>query len=354
MAENPTGLDEQKQDAPPRPADSDAEAAPVSGEGMLVFENKFFSVDHDAYFRLQDETGEPVLAMKYGGLDALLPITNIKREFGLAEGSHDAKMLVMVAAALKFVKVLHIGAELPAEVISGEASWNITKHHRILAQQRVTMQLVAWMSGDEDSITNPEELIRLADDPATKEKVNAAFDQAAEAMGLGRDRRDDVVDMITSFGDELAYIEALREIVNQVQEIGRKAGDLEKVYIANRGVLDNLKPVIRLLNVALKQFRDALEKVDTQTGEILDVLKNLDANTKFVRGVRDDLFQRLNAWQDIISSWGEIYAVRSADTEKLIAITYRFLAVRYLEGDNWTLFADLHKNTMRRINEQVW
>ena len=40
--------------------------------------------------------------------------------------------------------------------------------------------------------------------------------------------------------------------------------------------------------------------------------------------------------------------------ENLIADTYHFLALRYLETDDWTLFSQLQDKTSERSTERIW
>lgn len=182
------------------PEEEEKEADGAEDNGQLVlFETKFFAANEGAFFRLDGESNEPVFALNYGGMDALLPLRNIKREFELDADSHDAQMLDKVVEGLQFVKVIPVGGPLPEEVLSGKASWEVSERHQILARHRVTMRLVGWMTGREDVITDAAELIRMANDPAVKDKVNDAFDSAAEAMGLGGGRKDEVVDLIHAF-----------------------------------------------------------------------------------------------------------------------------------------------------------
>ena len=336
------------------PAD-DGEAAEtkmVDDGKSAVFENKFFSADEDAFFRLDGQSKEAVLAFKYGGVDALLPLESIKKEFELEEGSHDAQMLDKVAEGLRFVKIIPVGGRLPEEVLSGKASWEITERHQIVAQHRVTMHLVSWLTGEEEEINDTADLIRMANDPSIKSKVNDAFDTAANALGLND--RDEVVDLINSFGEELSYIEAIRDTVNKVKKMLEKAEKFEPLYGADQSVLDNLQPMLRLLRLASGEFNDSIDQVDAQTGEIIAVLKNIDAQTEFVRETRNEMFSRLSAWEELLKKWGKEKVVRSATMENLIADTYHFLALRYLETDDWTLFSQLQDKTSERSTERIW
>jgi hypothetical protein len=48
--------------------------------------------------------------------------------------------------------------------------------------------MVSWLTGNEHIVTSPEELAQVAEDPQVKKQVSLAFAEAAEALGLGRER----------------------------------------------------------------------------------------------------------------------------------------------------------------------
>ena len=85
----------------------------------------------------------------------------------------------MVAEALEFVKGLRLGDKLPTEVTTGDPSWQPSERHFLIAQQRLTLQLVTWMTGDEHIFTSAEQILMLAEDPQTKKNINLAFAEAA-------------------------------------------------------------------------------------------------------------------------------------------------------------------------------
>ena len=160
------------------------------GHPIIAFNHSFFASVEGGHFRMSEQTKEPVFVVDLGeNNEVSLPFPGIKREFELDADSNDAKMLDLIAEGLNYVKVLRPGDRIPTELLTGEASWEITDAHRTIAYQRLTLQMVTWLSGDEVTITNPEELAQVADDPKTKDKVNEAFGQAAEELGFGRDQK---------------------------------------------------------------------------------------------------------------------------------------------------------------------
>jgi len=301
------------------------------------FDQKFFTAVEGSYFRKSAHTDEPVFILNLGGEEVVLPIPGICKEFEIAEDTPDYKMMQMVITGLDYVKVLMPGDEFPKELLTGEASWEITDQHRQVARQRVSMQLVSWMTGEENLITDPEQLIQIADDPAMKHKINAAFEQAAEALDNPNASKEMVVDLIEELAEELAYIETLREQFRNALSMESKIKRVRAAAAKQRSVLDNATSVAKLIAKAVKEFREEFDTADGQTGEIISVLKNIVSQKEYIRGVRDSLYRRMVAWDDLLRGWDRQSGRIESDTPDLLRATYRFLAPRYMEADNWLL-----------------
>jgi hypothetical protein len=267
----------------------------------------------------------------------VLAFDGIKREFGMKEDQHDFKMLDKVAEGLQFVRGLRPGDRLPKEVTTREASWEPQDRHRRIAYQRLTMQLVTWLTGNEHVISNVSELAQVADDPQVKKNVQLAFTEAAEELGLGRENRDEVVRYIETLAKELAFIEALRDTYGEVQKIDEKLQGLRRIYGADRSMIETTDQVGRLSQRALKVFQDYFDQVDAQTGEILAMLKNIENQIGYIRQVRDALHCRLLPWEDFIQVWKTVFVVRSDENTNKIRDIYQFLAPRYRQFNDWVL-----------------
>ena len=68
-----------------------------------------------------------------GDREAALPLRALQREFDIPDESEDGRMLALIAASLDFVTSLRLGDALPAEVLSGDASWEPSSQHLRLA-----------------------------------------------------------------------------------------------------------------------------------------------------------------------------------------------------------------------------
>lgn len=328
--------------------------APQDMPSEIAFQNAFFHSINETSFRVREDTEEAVMVMVLDTGEVSLKLPGVKKELKLAEDDPDAKMLDIVAEGLKYVRELRIGDPVPTELTTGRASWEVTDAHRAIAHNRVTMQLVSWMSGEEMLITDPDELAMIADDPKTKEKVNAAFTETAKALKLPEERREDVVLLIANLADELSYIEALRSVYHDIEHIHETVQVLARKYKSEQSVMDTINPVRRLFIIAINGFSNSFDQLDAQTGEILSALTNIAQVTRYIRDNRDDLHRRLWAWDKIIEDWQGLQAARSTKAERLLEELYRFLAQRFLPRNEWELYTKAMDKTKKRATEVVW
>lgn len=317
-------------------ANTDKKPAAEMGENCVHFEHKFFGSFEDLYFRLTD-TGEAVAVIKLASNEAVLGFDGIRREFMLTDQTADGQMLSKVAEGLQFVRGLRVGDPLPKEILTREASWEPSERHLRIARQRLTMQLVTWLTGNEHIFTSSEELMQIAEDPQVKKNVQLAFSEAAEALGLGRENREQVVLYIETLAKELAYIEAERDIYAEINRNDEKVQGLRRLYSSDRGMIETTDQVARLYQRALKILVDYFDQVDAQTGEILAMLKNIDNQIDYIREVRDEVHRRLLPWEDILPVWKTVFVVKSEENIARIRELYQFLAPRFMQVNEWVL-----------------
>jgi len=139
------------------------------------------------------------------------------------------------------------------------------------------------MPGEENLISDPEQLIQIADDPGVKEKINKAFNQAGEEIDAGDANM--VVDLIEELAKELAYFETLREQFRGVLQMQEKTWSLRKAAAKHRSFLDTATSVGKLLAIAVEEFGEEFDMADGQTGEIISVLKNIGMQKDYIRSV---------------------------------------------------------------------
>lgn len=319
----------------------------------VALEHTFFTTVPDGIFR-KSESLKAVFVVKLGDVEAGLPLSGIQREFHIQEESHDGEVLSLIERALDFVSLLRIGDPLPSEILTGQPSWKIEQAHHVRAYQRLTLQLTTWLTGEERVFTGAEELNQIAEDPATKKKVNEAFDEAAKRLGFAGNGREEVVNLVGSLAEELAYIEALRDRFDDVLEMGRKIQQMRRVFSRENSVRETADAVARLMTLALKSFQTAFDEIDAQTGEIISVLKNPTQQVQYIRDSRDKLYCRLFAWSDMFSRWHAVPPTREDSTIVLLRDTYRFLAPRYMPAVEWQLMSQLGNEKLKSKTTVVW
>ncbi|MBI3506017.1 MAG: hypothetical protein HY059_14340 [Proteobacteria bacterium] len=309
------------------------EAAPAR---RFDFVHRVFSVE-GGLFQSDPATDEPVYSVDLGDVRANLTFTALRSAFGLEPGSADSKLLDDVARALSFVRRVNPGDTIPSELIDGTASWTVTEQHRAIARGRISVGLVAWMSGKGGSQQmSMLELAKVAEDPETKTRVQAAFGKLAEELGLAPDRKGDVVGLIDKLVNELSYIEALRERVARARRVVETLKRLRAAYKRERGVFDEIDRTIALAEPPVAKLESQIGDVDGQAGETANALRTLPRQIAFIRETRDRLHAQLMKWEDLLEAWQGVSAERSPTAQRLVRNTYRFVARYFPAESEWT------------------
>jgi len=303
-------------------------------EGAVALSIPLFNAAPDGYFH-KSAARDVVFAMKLGDADVALSIPGICKEYHIDEDSDDGRMLGLIIRALDFVSVLRIGDKLPTEVLTGEPSWEITPAHRLRAYQRLTLQLATWITGEERVFTNADELNQIAEDPNNKRKWNEAFDEAAKRLGFEENGREQVMALISSLAEEIAFIEALRDRFDDILPVEQRIQSLHRLYARENSVREIIEAVQRLLKTAKERYSNSFGEIDGQTGEILSVLKKPAQQARYIRKMRDDLYCSLVAWSEITSKWNKAPVKRAESNVVLLRETYRFLAPRFMPMVEW-------------------
>ncbi|MBI1245068.1 MAG: hypothetical protein GC202_08685 [Alphaproteobacteria bacterium] len=313
-------------------ANAPRKAAPAR---RFDFAHKVFQVE-GGLFQPDPQTEEPVFSVDMGELRANLTFTSVRTAFGIAPDDPDSKLLDEVGRALAYVRRIRPGDAIPSELLDGTASWRIDEHHRAAARGRISIGLVAWMSG-RGSVQNMStlELAKIADDPETKARVQQAFGKLADDLGLPADKRGDVVKQIDKLVDELAYIEALRENVARARRVLETLKRLRAVYKRERGVHDEIERTVALSEPPVHKLEMQLTEVDAQSGETANALRTLPRQIAFIREVRDRLHSQMMKWDDILEAWQGVTAEPSARIQKLVRDTYRFVARHFPAESEW-------------------
>jgi hypothetical protein len=334
----------------------------------MVFEANVASADHctlthpvftsfgEPLFRRSEADGAPVMVVKLGERDAALPLRSLQREFGIPDDSDDGRMLGLIAQSLDFVTGLQIGDALPAEVLTGQASWEPDAVHLQIAQARLQWQLVAWLNsgtGADAQDLDADALLQVADDPARKQQVQQAFAKAAETLGLPS--REAVIQLVEDLAQELAYIEALRDrLLRRVNGMADKLERMAQAYRGDVSHLETLTQVRRLTNAALKQITHRFEELDAQTGEVMAALRNTDSQRTFIRSNRDWLYRAQRAWNSLLKEWDGAGIGYDEGILLLLNRSYQFLAPRFMPVTEWTSLLRPAKSKKDATRQMVW
>jgi hypothetical protein len=333
----------------------DLQANVVSADHCTLSHRVFTSFG-EPLFRLAESDGTPVMVVQLGEKTAAIPLRSLQREFGIPDDTDDGRMLGLIAQSLEFVGCLRIGDPLPAEVVSGLASWEPDALHLQIANARLQYQLVVWLNsgtGGDVPTLDAEALLQVADDPARKQQVQQAFAKAAEALGL--ESREAVIQLAQELAQELAYIEALRDrLLRRVQGMADKLNNMAQAYHGDGGHLETLTQVRRLTNAALKQISLRFEELDANTGEVMAALRNAESQRTFIRSSRDWLYRTQRAWQSLLAEWDGAGMGFDEGILLLLNRSYQFLAPRFMPVTEWTSLtrpASPKKGTTRQM---VW
>ena len=310
----------------------------------------------DPLFRRAESDSTPVMVVQLGEREAALPLRSMQREFGIPDDSADGRMLATIAASLDFIASLRLGDPLPAEVLTGTASWDPNPSHYQIANARLRLQLVAWLRADGGETQVPFEphaLLAAADDPALRQQVQEAFRKAAEE--LQQPTPEALVALLEDLGRELAYIEALRErLFGRVQMMAAKLERLAQGFRGDASQLETLTQVRRLTGVALKQIGQRFAELDSQTGEVVAALKNLESQRTFIRSNRDWLYRTQRAWQPVLLDWDQSGFGFDEHTRALLVRTYQFLAPRFMAVTEWNSLNRMMRKDAQKKRRMIW
>ena len=301
-----------------------------------ILQHKVFTLG-EVRFRRSVQDGVPVMAVNLGEREASIPLRSLRREFEIADASHDGWMLDLVSTALDFVSVIRPGDPFPTEVRTGEASWQPSANHLKVAMTRLRLGLVAWLlpSSPWAKVSKDiQTLLRLADDAALQEAVQLAARQGAAELGLGC--ADEVLQLMEGLSQELSFIEALRDgLMTRVERLCRRFSRLRTGRGLSAEQAETLSLVNRLGLVAARQIRDRFDEVDAQTGEIGPLLREAESQRHFIRSNRDWLYRSLRAWQPVLDQWEQAREEMSFEVAQLLSSTYQFLAPRFMPTTEW-------------------
>ncbi|MGE3334656.1 MAG: hypothetical protein AB7I36_13500 [Rhodospirillaceae bacterium] len=274
----------------------------------------------------------PTFRVEMGDLEGLIEIGVLKKEFGITPDSADGKLIDLAVAGLRYVLDIKPGDSIPSELLSGAASWAVSPKHKKIAEQRLQVQLLSWVSGKELLLTDPNEIAMFLQQLENREKLRNAFRDAAVALGHQRENTEPVMVQLELLARELCYIEALRDRYSLIPKITEKLTALAGSYGNDRNGKMELNRILALLRTGIAEYSAIFAEVDAQTSEIISALKSIDRQARYIREKRDALHFLVMQWDPVVKDLGKWPARRNPEADKLLSALYRFLAPRYTAG----------------------
>ena len=297
-------------------------------------QNQMFAALGDVRFRRASGDGMPVMALQFGEHEAQVPLHAVKREFAIEADTPDDRMLDLIGSSLEYVPSLRPGDSLPAEIRTGDASWRADPCHGRVAAARLRLNFVAWLSPTSRwtrAAHDDTSLLRLADDPALWQEVQAVAVPAARQLGLPD--ASQVLLRLEDLAFELSFIEALRSrLLLPIAELCRRLVSIRHSRQRGPVAFDTLLQVHRLSVAAYRQVSNRFEDVDGQTRDVSLLLRNVDSQRVFIRSNRDWLYRNQRDWTPLLELWA---IADEDDLSRSLAATYRFLAPRAMNTRQW-------------------
>ena len=208
---------------------------------------------------------------------------------------------------------------------------------------------MTWVTGAELTFNTVEQLLMLVDDPNIKKNIAVAFGNAAVQLGLERENHEAVIAQIEAVARQLSYIEAMREVFENVKMVDEKVQGFRKLYGADQVLNDTVNQAAKLSKACIKHFDQMFDLVDAQTSEVVAMLKNIANQIDYIRKTRNDLYKRLHPWERICLEWKSIFSTKTPENAVKIRELYRFLAPRYMIVNDWVLMSKLQSEKAKPI-----
>jgi hypothetical protein len=298
------------------------------------FEHKIFQLEK-SYFTLAADTREAIFLVTLGDLTASIRLPALRREFNIEPESVDGQLLSIVEKGLRFVREIRHRDSIPRELLDGSASWSVNDRHRLLARTRMTAHVLAAVEGIKSGPFDIVQLETLANSTEFRQKLRGAFGSFAEQMGIGADRKQEIVDRIEDLAREYAYIEALRERSLAIKQISIGVAQLAKQFKTDKNFLPEIVRVQTLVRRPVEAMMKRFVAIESRIAAIDTVLANFQQHIELIRASRDDFHAQLNLWDDLVLRWSELDREKPDQAKLLIRETYRFTATHFPQTQDW-------------------
>lgn len=294
--------------------------------GHCRLHHRGFLTMGDIVFQRSDMDGAPVVLVPLGGHSVAIPLRALQRELCIGDDSDDGRMLALIVEALDYVVTLRPGDALPAEILSGEASWTPAAHHVAAARRAVRVA----------ALRQTADLCRSAPgSPADLAADELAAACAALAPLTGLPGATEVASAMERLAGELAFIESGRERL--LERVRHLTTLLHRVRLDSvpRARHDELIQSRRLAATAVRRIAARFADVEARTSNIVPALRGGVGMRQYIRSNRDWMHRSRLAWEPILLEWERERGARAKPRRLLITPTYRFLAPRFMSVHEW-------------------
>jgi hypothetical protein len=327
-------------DIEPPPSLPASDIAAPTGSRPKTLENRLFVFVHrlfaapGAVFKLDPNTGEPVLALDLGNVKANLPFHAVMRAFDITHDSPDARQLDAVAKGLRHVRQIRPGDSIPAELLDGSASWKVEPRHVAAAKGR----LIAGLPGAPGRIPAAKssmEFAVLANDAAIAPLVREFYAALGESLGPPAKSADEAEAAVDALSEEFAYIEALRERIAGLRALIATLRAMRDAYRRDRTVLERISRTIQLLERPIAAYERRFEAFDKSVASTADVTRNAAQHIGLARELRDTMHAETMRWDETITAWAIGLGGTPRSQRARIDETYRFAARHFPIASDW-------------------
>jgi hypothetical protein len=294
---------------------------------VFRFQGSFFSLD---------KAGQSAsFHIPLGSMFAVLPVSAVLTMFDIEKESKDADLLLVVEKSLRYVERIYPGDQWPTELLDGSASWSVEKRHRELANARFSVQLMAWSKGQTLNRVSSAAIDSLALNLSAKKDLQIALIKLGAAVSAGVEKHGEIVLLIEKLVREGAYIEALRERFDKINDTVRTISRLAVPYKADRDATSKILRIQQLLNKPLASLWKIISECETAMAEPVSALRSLDRTIDKIRKNRDQLSWEMRPWPEIIELWAITEPTKSTKCTRAIEMTYKFSVNRYSSPFEW-------------------
>ncbi len=297
----------------------------------FVFTHRVFAAP-GAVFKLDANTGEPVLALDLGNVKACLPFPALIKAFEIAPDSPDSRQLDAVAKGLCHVRRIAPGDSIPAELLDGSASWKVQAHHVATARGKLFAGLLDTL-GKRPNAKTPRDFAILAEDASLLPDLAEGYKLLALKMGFEAKLAGNAEAIVEALAEEFAYIEALRERVGLARALVDMLGKLRDAYRRDRPTLDQVARIVQLLERPVTAYERRLQLLDVKLADTVDTVVRMTQRIALAREVRDRLHAETMRWDDLLALWNGGVSARGQRAR--IDETARFAARHFPIASDW-------------------